>query len=268
MNSAPLTRAGGRRHVPQHRQGRCRRPWSTSAPPRKQRAQELTEFFGGGGDDLLERFFGGGGGGGRGQGGRAARAAAARAGDPGRRHRLRHQQGRLHPHQQPRRRGRDEDRGRRSSARTPTSTTRPRSSARDPLTDSALIQLIEKPKGDADRSEVRRLGADGAGRLGDGHRQPLRPGAHRQRRRDQRHGAPLPHHRRPLAGRAADRRRDQPRQLGRPAAERARRGDRHQHRDLHRLAPAGQHRHRLRASRSTPCASCCRSCAPARSRAA
>ena len=33
----------------------------------KQRVQEMTEFFGGG-DDLLERFFGGGGGGGRGQG--------------------------------------------------------------------------------------------------------------------------------------------------------------------------------------------------------
>jgi serine protease Do len=29
----------------------------------RQRAQEMTEFFGGGGDDLLERFFGGGGGG-------------------------------------------------------------------------------------------------------------------------------------------------------------------------------------------------------------
>jgi serine protease Do len=30
----------------------------------RQRTQDLTEFFGGGGDDLLERFFGGGGGGG------------------------------------------------------------------------------------------------------------------------------------------------------------------------------------------------------------
>jgi serine protease Do len=34
----------------------------------KQRVQEMTEFFGGGGDDLLERFFGGGQGRGQGQG--------------------------------------------------------------------------------------------------------------------------------------------------------------------------------------------------------
>ncbi|HVG85626.1 MAG TPA: Do family serine endopeptidase [Vicinamibacterales bacterium] len=34
----------------------------------KQRVQEMTEFFGGGGDDLLERFFGGGRGQGQGQG--------------------------------------------------------------------------------------------------------------------------------------------------------------------------------------------------------
>jgi len=34
----------------------------------KQRAQDLTDFFGGGGDDLFDRFFGGGGGGGGGQG--------------------------------------------------------------------------------------------------------------------------------------------------------------------------------------------------------
>ena len=37
-----------------------------------------------------------------------------------------------------------------------------------------------------------------------------------------------------------------PGQLRRSAAERARRSRRHQHRDLHGLAPAGQHRHRLR----------------------
>ena len=42
---------------------------------------------------------------------------------------------------------------------------------RDPLTDSALIELTEKPAHAARRSQVRRLGADGAGRLGDGHRQ-------------------------------------------------------------------------------------------------
>ncbi len=70
----------------------------------RQRPQELTEFFGGGGDDLLERFFGG-------QPPRGQQRPASRA-DRGRgRHRLHHQQGRLHPHQQPRGRGRDEDRG-------------------------------------------------------------------------------------------------------------------------------------------------------------
>src|SRR6478735_6734183 len=34
----------------------------------KQRAQDLSDFFGGGGDDLFDRFFGGGGGGGQGRG--------------------------------------------------------------------------------------------------------------------------------------------------------------------------------------------------------
>ena len=105
----------------------------------------MTEFFGGG-DDLLERFFGGGGGQRRsGQGGQGERPAA-RAGDPGRRHRLRHQQGRLHPHQQPRGRGRDEESRCRSTAKTPTSTYEAKVVGRDPLTDSALIQLTEKPR--------------------------------------------------------------------------------------------------------------------------
>ncbi len=44
---------------------------------------------------------------------------------------------------------------------------------RDPLTDSALIELTEKPSNPTRRSQVRRLGADGAGRLGHGDRQPL-----------------------------------------------------------------------------------------------
>ena len=42
----------------------------------------------------------------------------------------------------------------------------------------------------------------------------------------------------------------------------------HEHRDLHRPEPAVEHRHRLRDARSTRCATWCRSCAPARSRAA
>ena len=44
----------------------------------------------------------------------------------------------------------------------------------------------------AARDQVRRLGADAAGRLGDGHRQPVRPGAHGQRRRHQRARASVP----------------------------------------------------------------------------
>ena len=49
---------------------------------------------------------------------------------------------------------------------------------RDPLTDSALIQLIDKPNHAAAGGEVRRLVADGGRRLGDGDRQPVRLRAH------------------------------------------------------------------------------------------
>ena len=156
-----------------------------------------------------------------------------------------------------------------STATTRTSAIRPGSIGRDPLTDSALIELTEKPNARACGSQVRRLGADGARRLGDGHRQSVQPGAHRQRRRGQRGAAGRPAgRRRTLRRRDSDRRRDQSRQLGRPAPQRARRSHRHQHGDLRRLASAGQHGHRLRHSRSTSCATCCRSCAAARSRAA
>jgi serine protease Do len=68
MNSAPLSGpvdAGTFRNIAKVVSPAVVNIRSTS----RQRAQEMTEFFGGGGDDLLERFFGGGGGGG-GQGNR------------------------------------------------------------------------------------------------------------------------------------------------------------------------------------------------------
>ena len=89
MNSAPLSGpvdAGTFRNIAKAMSPAVVNIRSTS----KQRAQEMTEFFGGGGggsDDLLERFFGG-----QGRRSRAA-AAPARTGNPGRRHGLRDQQG-------------------------------------------------------------------------------------------------------------------------------------------------------------------------------
>jgi serine protease Do len=68
MNSAPLSGpvdAGTFRNIAKAVSPAVVNIRSTS----RQRAQEMTEFFGGGGDDLLERFFGGGGGG-SGQGNR------------------------------------------------------------------------------------------------------------------------------------------------------------------------------------------------------
>ena len=117
---------------------------------------------------------------------------------------------------------------------------------RDPLSDSALIELTEKPKDALTGDQVRRLGTDAARRLGGGDRQPVRARPHRQRGRDQRPRAAVPRGQRAIGAGAADRRRDQPRQLGRTAPERPRRGDRDQYGHLHRLAAARQHRHRIR----------------------
>ena len=117
---------------------------------------------------------------------------------------------------------------------------------RDPLTDSALIELTEKPDHSlpevkfGDSSQMR------ARRLGDGDRQPVQPVAHGQRRRDQRHEAAVSSVHRPLARHAADRCRDQSRELRRPAPERPRRSRRHEHGDLFRCPAVRQHRHRLR----------------------
>ncbi len=201
----------------------------------KQRAQEMTEFFGGGGgggsDDLLERFFGGG----------------------GQRRQRRQQQPREQETQAagtgfviskdgyiltnnhvvegatkvevqlPRRRKRRLPRG---QDRRPRSADRQRadSAGREPKSD-----LIEVKFGDSSQMQP----GDWVMAIGN----PVRPRAHRQRRRDQRDGALVPDRGTALRRRAADRRGDQSRQLRRSAAERARRGRRHQHRDLHRLAP-------------------------------
>ena len=115
-------------------------------------------------------------------------------------------------------------------------------------------------------SQVRRLVADAAGRLGDGDRQPVRPRPHGHgRRRSARSGGRSAASRPRKQRHDADRRGDQPGQLGRAAAERPRRGDRHQHGDLHRRAALRRTSASASPCRSTRCASCCRSCAPARS---
>ena len=112
---------------------------------------------------------------------------------------------------------------------------------RDPLTDSALIELTDKPDHAAARDQVRRFGTDPAWRLGDGDWQPVRLLAHRQRRRRQRHRPRVRRQRRRTAQRPRDpdRCRHQSRQLGRPAAEPPRRSHRHQHGHLRRPARQG-----------------------------
>ncbi len=89
---------------------------------------------------------------------------------------------------------------------------------RDPLTDSALIQLVEKPTRDLPVAKFGDSSSDGARRLGDGHRQPVRPCAHGQRRRGQRDGTKCVrlHSWAPPAA-DSDRCGDQSGQLGRPA---------------------------------------------------
>ena len=156
-----------------------------------------------------------------------------------------------------------------STATTPTSSYQAQGHRPRPAHRQRAHRAHREAEARAGRSEVRRLGADGARRLGHGDRQPVQPRAHGQRRRRQRGAAGRPAgRRRPLRRRHSDRRGDQPRQLRRSAAERARRGDRHQHRDLLRLAVSRATSASASRSRSTSCAICCRSCAAARSRAA
>ena len=247
MNSAPL--AGADRRVTFRNIAKAQTPTVVNIQTESRAARAGTPTdFGGGGDELLERFFGGR----PPQGqrpprGRSAARRRRRADHAGRRHRLHHRQGRLHPHQQPRRRGRRRRSRSACSAANADESYAAKVVGRDPLTDSALIQLTEMPADAAAGSEVRRLRADAAGRLGHGDRQPVRP-----RRTPSRVGVisalgrPFRRRRRPRAEHAADRRRDQPGQLRRPAAQRPRRSRRHEHRDLHRRARSRQHRHRLR----------------------
>ena len=223
----------------------------------KTKTQDLTDFFGGGGgnpDDLFHRFFGPGGGGNQDDQGGAQL--------PGQRGRGR----RTPPREQTTRAagtgfiiskdgfiltnnhvvedatkievvlyGDDSDVSYQAKV-----------IGRDPLTDSALIQLVEKPNqplpeakfGDSAQVEAgdwvmaigNPFGYDHTVTVGvisaTSRAFPVTDG------RDERH--------------AADRRGDQPGQLRRTAAQPARRSDRHQHRDHHQLAVRGEHRHRLR----------------------
>ncbi len=119
---------------------------------------------------------------------------------------------------------------------------------RDPLTDSALIELTEKPNhtlpevkfGDSAQMQP----GDWVMAIGNpfGLAHTVSVGVISALER------PFPVRRGPQRAGAADRRRDQPGQLRRTAAQPPRRGDRDQHRDLHRRAAGGQHRHRLRDS--------------------
>ena len=178
MNSAPLT--GPVDATPSGTSPRATPMVVNIRTRAKRKAQDMTDFFGGERPlrPVLRPTAGPG---------RRPRPEAARPGGGSGGHRLHHQ--------------------RRTASSSPTTTSsraRPRSTSRfgedqtdqelyeaklvgrDPLTDSALIQLTEKPTHAAARSEVRRLVPDAAGRLGDGDRQPVRPRAHRHRRRHQR----------------------------------------------------------------------------------
>ena len=156
----------------------------------------------------------------------------------------------------------------RSTARTTTSGTRREVVGRDPLTDSALIELTEKPDhslpevkfGDSSQMEP----GDWVMAIGNPFNlsHTVSVGVISALKR------PFPVGDRPHARHAADRRGDQPGQLRRPAAQRARRSHRHEHGDLLRRAAVGQHRHRLRRAdqhRAQPAAAAARA---ARSRAA
>ena len=89
---------------------------------------------------------------------------------------------------------------------------------RDPLTDSALIELTEKPNTRLPEVKFGDSTQILPGRLRHGDRQPVRPGAHRQRRHHQRGRAAVPGVRGSIDTGAADRRGHQSGQLWRSAA--------------------------------------------------
>ena len=111
----------------------------------------------------------------------AARPAGRRSEQltAGRRHRLHHRQGRLHPHQQPRRRRGRQDRRVASTATTRDEELRGQGRRPRPADRQRAHPAHREADAAAAGSEVRRLVADAAGRLGDGDRQPVRPRPHR-----------------------------------------------------------------------------------------
>ena len=253
MNSAPVTGALDAPDVPQHRQGghadgrqHPHRDEGEGAGPhgllRRRRRRAA--------DDLFRRFFGTPPGERR-SATTSRRAAATAGGVSASRRRA------------PPAPASSSARTASSSPTTTSSRTRPRSKSRstatsrtisyqakvigrDPLTDSALIQLIEKPNHPLPEAKFGDSSQMAAGdwvmAIGNpfGYAHTVTVGVISATR------AAVPGHRRPHQRHAPDRRGDQPRQLGRAAAQPARRGDRHQHRDHHQRAQRGQHRHRLR----------------------
>ena len=180
----------------------------------------------------------------------------------GRRHGLRDRQGRVHPHQQPRRRGRRRDPGRplRHEHAEPERAPLRREGRRPRHADRQRADSAHRDAGGAAAGgQVRRFRSDAAGRLGHGDRQPVQPEPYRDRRRRVGARPPVRRRERPSAEHDPDRRRDQPGQLRRAAAERPRRGHRHEHRHLHRPA-LGQHRDRVRHADQRDSRRSCRSC--------
>ena len=148
----PAADAGRREH--QHQEGQVR---ARAAAARDQ----MRDFFG---DDFMDRFFGP----------QGRRRTAQRRADPAQpRLRVHRGQGRLHPDQPPRGRGRGRDQRARPS-RAGATPYEAKLVGKDARTDVALLKI--DAEGAAHRAAPRRLRPDGAGRVGDGHRQPVRPG--------------------------------------------------------------------------------------------
>ena len=152
----------------------------------------------------------------RGAGSRSG--AAGRRDRPGHGHRFRDRRLRADPDEQPRggrsnknrnrflrRRGRHVLRGPRAR---PGSADRQRPAGTDRTAGRTVV-----------RGAVRRFRPDGTGRLGDGHRQPVRLRPYGDRGGNLRRGTPLPVRARPLAGRSANGRGHQSGQLRRAAAQ-------------------------------------------------
>ena len=163
----------------------------------KARAQDLTDFFGGGGggrptiSSTASSAVPGGrtrpgpppAAGGDGQGGSGA--GAARADDARRGHRA-SSSARTASSSRTTTSSRTRRRSKCRSTATTTTSLPGEVVGRDPLTDSALIQLIEKPNHPLPEAKFGDSSQMAAGRLGDGDRQPVRLRADGHRRRHQR----------------------------------------------------------------------------------